>query len=329
MDISVPNEDYPFELGQVQPCSIDLRVSNVFWKPNRRQNVLSRLHLNRSAVVDLRRSSLHAVDPLRNWKRLDLKEGQDVLIKPGEVLMGRVFERFTVPSGHAGKIEGRSSYARLGLAIHCTGDFINPGWGGFMPLQLLNCGPYPIRLIPYLSICQLMLVRLSSESESNYGETDRQSKYDNDDGGPSKWWLDDHVKELQTRLAESNVEESIRQEIIDTVKPESPEIIERFEGFLDSRKVREIHDAEGLLTAFSKREDSRRWLDRGMIGLPGVIFALVCGALFAGFQIWHVVLYVGLVVSFVPAIRSYFRRDAGYLGTSEKEQLNRPAGQTS
>ncbi len=79
--------------------------------------------------------------------------------------MGRVYEKLHIPERYAGKIEGRSSFARLGLSIHATGDFINPGWSGFMPLQLYNAGEYPIVITPYLPLCQLMLIPLSGLPE--------------------------------------------------------------------------------------------------------------------------------------------------------------------
>ncbi len=154
------------------------------------------------------------------------------MIKPGHVLMGGSTDA-RIPPGHAGKIEGRSSYARLGLAVHCTGDFINPGWEGFMPLQLCNFGPYPLRIAPYFSICQLMIVRLSAESARSYGDQELRSKYINDDGGPSLWWRDARVSQLQLRLGAVNVSERIRQEIVETVRFQNPQILERLQHDID------------------------------------------------------------------------------------------------
>ena len=159
MKIAGSNPDHPFEPErQIQPCSIDLRISDVFWKPRRRRRLWRQLMPWREVTIDLRRSSINALDPIRDWKKFEVKEGQFVTIKPGHTVMGRVYERFRMPTNCAGKIEGRSSFARLGLSVHCTGDFINPGWEGYMPLQLSNVGPYPLRLAPYFSICQLMLI---------------------------------------------------------------------------------------------------------------------------------------------------------------------------
>ncbi len=59
-----------------------------------------------------------------------------------------------------------------------------------MPLQLYNAGEYPIVITPYLPLCQLMLIPLSGLPERSYGEPELESKYINDDGGPSLWWRD-------------------------------------------------------------------------------------------------------------------------------------------
>lgn len=151
MGIEGPEPAHPFNPAeQVQPCSIDLRVSNVFWRPSRRRE-FRRLVLRRPHAIDLRRAGVHDLDALRDLKRVELKEGEFIGIKPGQVVMGRIYERFRMPPDCAGKIEGRSSYARLGLAVHLTGDFINPGWEGYMPLQMFNAGPYPILLPPFRS----------------------------------------------------------------------------------------------------------------------------------------------------------------------------------
>jgi len=102
MKIEGPLAAHPFEVGQVQPCSIDLRVSNVFWRPSRR-GITARLLRRRAYAIDLRHSKAHDLDPRRDWKKLDLAEGDVVTIKPRGVLMGRVYERFQIPPGYAGK----------------------------------------------------------------------------------------------------------------------------------------------------------------------------------------------------------------------------------
>jgi len=325
MGIDGPNTDHPFEPDrQIQPCSIDLRISNVFWKPRRQRRVWRRLMPWRDIAIDLRRSSLHDLDPIRDWKRFDIAEGQYVTIRPGETVMGRVYERFKVPSSCAGKIEGRSSFARLGLAVHCTGDFINPGWQGFMPLQLSNYGPYPLRLAPYFSICQLMLVRLASEPERSYGDAELRSKYINDEGGPSLWWRDDRVEQLQLRLGQSNAQEAIRQEIVNEVRFQSTEVLARFQRDIDRKRVGDLENADQTLQDFARRESRRQLLDHVALASPVLFGGAVLASLFAAFDYWTIILLVATVISVVFAFVAYERRDDGYLGTSELGALPPP-----
>ena len=149
----------PFDAEvQVQPASIDLRLSHVFWRPQRR------------FPVDLRRTRLLEIQPRRYYRKVRLGLGETMTLKPGELLLGRTLEEFTIPNGYAAELIGRSSFARMGLMISATGGFINPGWRGRMPLQLVNFGPNPIRLVAELPICQILIAKLTGIEERPYGD---------------------------------------------------------------------------------------------------------------------------------------------------------------
>jgi len=258
---------------------------------------------------------------MRDWKRFDIAEGQSITIKPGHTIMGRVYESFHMPTNCAGKIEGRSSFARLGLAIHCTGDFINPGWSGFMPLQLTNVSPYPLRLAPYFSICQLMLIPLASQPERSYGDAELRSKYINDEGGPSLWWRDARVEQLQERLGRANAHEAIQREIVNRVRFQSTEVLARFQHDIDRKRIGEIENAAQVLDEFARREDRRRLIDTIALATPLLFAGGVVASVFAAFGVWTVVLIVTTALSSVGAFLAYERRDDGYLGTSDLRAL--------
>lgn len=296
---------------QIQPCSIDLRLSNVVWR-RRKAHWLRRL-VRRGPTVDLRKSHVQELDPRREWRKVTLGDGDSVTIWPGEVLMTRIYERFRIPDEYAGKIEGRSSYARIGLAIHCTGDFINPGWNGFMPLQLLNASPFPIKILPYLPICQLMIIRLSALPERTYGDQELASKYVNDDGGPSYWWRDRTVGELHERLGNANVPLGIQNEIVELVRFEDAEMLERFERFVGRKRIGEVDNADSVLDEFAQRESHRRWLDR-LIGLPFVAaFAISVGILALPYEAWHLAVWMVMLACAPAALYALDRRDVPYL----------------
>ncbi|HWT92980.1 MAG TPA: dCTP deaminase [Solirubrobacteraceae bacterium] len=330
MELTCPNSAHQFdESTQVQPCSIDLRISNVFWRPSRRRRIWRRLLPGREHRIDLRHSQIQDLDPLRDWKQSNLKEGDSITLKPGQIAMGRIYERFRVPPGYAGKIEGRSSFARLGLSIHCTGDFVNPGWEGFMPLQLYNAGPYPLRLTPFLSVCQLMLIPLSSTSERSYGDTALQSKYANDDGGPSLWWRDERVRQLQKRLGEFHATERMQQDIIDLVRFENPDVLERFQDYVRRRRVGDVENAEQVLEDFSQREGKLRLADNVAIAAPAVLASAFIGGLFADIGTLQFMLGGLTIASFYAAFSAYVRRGSGYLDApSLLAARKRPRGES-
>ncbi|TAL51157.1 dCTP deaminase [Patescibacteria group bacterium] len=231
---------------QIQPASIDLRLDSVFWRQTSR------------STIDLRRSKLLELSPRRYWTKSHLDPGECVVLKPGQMVLGRTFEVFTIPTTCAGKLEGRSSFARMGIAVHCSADFINPGYRGRMPLQLINHGKAPVRIFPHIPVCQLVLVKLSSEPDRAYGARELSSKYMDDDGGPSYWWRDKRIRGLQKAIGEHDVAQHIQDAILDIVGHREPELIERFESTVNRMRVGELSNADDVLDRFARYEDHRR-----------------------------------------------------------------------
>ena len=263
--------------------------------------------------MDLRKSHIEEIDPRREWRKVELSDGESVTIRPGQVVMTRIYERFRIPDNYAGKIEGRSSYARIGLAIHCTGDFINPGWHGYMPLQLFNASPFPIKVLPFLPICQLMLIPISSEPEKTYGDDELASKYVNDDGGPSYWWRDRSVQALHAKLGKANVPIGIQKEVVDLVKFEDAEMLGRFEGYVGRKRASQVDNADTILEEFSISEGRRKWLDRAA-GFPFLVaLALSIGLLTIPYEAWHWLVWIVTAISSAGAFYAVERRDGEYL----------------
>jgi hypothetical protein len=168
------------------------------------------------------------------------------------------------------------------------------------------------------------LVPLASEPERSYGDADLRSKYDNDEGGPSLWWRDARVEQLQQRLGQTNAHEAIRQEIVDRVRFQSTEVLARFQRDIDRRRVGEIENADQVLDDFSRRENRRRLMDRTILASPILFGGGVVASVFAAFGVWTIVLIALLVMSLVAAFVAYERRDDGYLGTNDLRALRSP-----
>lgn len=330
LDITAAYSDYPLRPDdQIQPCSVDLRLDTTFWIPRRLPSLILRPWAR--GAIDLRRSRLHEVSPRRYWRQISLKPGESFTLKPGRMVLCRVYEEFTVPSRFAGKVEGRSSYARLGLMIHCAADFINPGWRGHMPLELVNFNRNSIRIVPFMPICQLMLVKLSDEPARTYGDVRLSSKYVGDDGGPSYWWRDQLVSDLLADLGDRDLAVGVQEGILDELGEEpSLDVLVRLERFARELPVGEVDNAQSMLLRFSKKEASTKrnhTLARTTAkAAPGFILAAAIGANFEDVAGWVMVLFaVILVLSLAPSWYAWTIAEGEYLTEDRLRKGDPPA----
>lgn len=151
-----PNTEFPFiKENQIQPASIDLRLGNKimrFRKEIENFDTKNILHAN----------DLYDVEQVEN--------GNPIMIEPHQTIFGEIYERICIPNYLSARIRGRNRISRLGISVHCTGDYINPGFIGDMPLQISNHNDFPVILYPYTSICQMVLYRLSDTPLVSYRE---------------------------------------------------------------------------------------------------------------------------------------------------------------
>lgn len=148
----------PFNpVAQIGPGSIDLRLSPTV---RRYKEEISCTDLSTKGDTEL----------------VELDPEQDFVIQPGELWLATTLEVVMLPSNIAGLITGRSSIARLGLLVQCSQDFIQPGHAQLIPLQLINITTRPIKIKPYLSICQLALLYTTSNASIPYSQRE-DAKY--------------------------------------------------------------------------------------------------------------------------------------------------------
>jgi len=244
LEINTSLREHPFAEDQVKVCSIDLRCDQVFWEQRRF-----------SGSLDLAAAVLMEASPRRHWRKRELALGRPIKLWPRQMVLGRTYERFRIPPEYAGKITGRSSYARLGIEISCTCDLINPGWEGHVPLEIINNGVRPVLIYPLLPLAQIFFIPLSSSAEQHYADRTRfKSKYMNDDGGPSYWWRDAMVE----RIYQSYLSRRIDQEAIERLKGQIDKLdddgIFRFERFIRKQRLGEVTNVEDLIESFSRSE---------------------------------------------------------------------------
>jgi dCTP deaminase len=151
----------PWDPGLVQPASIDLRLGDSFRV----------FHNHRTSAIDLR-------DPPDNLTEAVLvPEGEPFVIHPGEFCLGRTLEWVRIPDDIVARIEGKSSLGRLGLIVHATAGFCDPGFQGTLTLELNNLTRVPIKLYPNLPIAQLSFMTLDRPAQKPYGSPGLGSHY--------------------------------------------------------------------------------------------------------------------------------------------------------
>jgi dCTP deaminase len=151
----------PWDPGLVQPASVDLRLGDSFRV----------FHNHRATVIDLRRP------PDNLTEEVVVPEGDSFVIHPGEFCLGRTLEWVELPDDIVARIEGKSSLGRLGLIVHATAGFCDPGWKGTLTLELNNLTRVPIILHPGLEIAQLSFMMLDRPAVRPYGSPELGSHY--------------------------------------------------------------------------------------------------------------------------------------------------------
>jgi len=106
---------------------------------------------------------------------------EEFMLHPQQFVLASTIERVTIPPDLVARLEGRSSLGRLGIVVHATAGYIDPGFEGTITLELSNICIHPIKLYPGMRIAQLSLHELSSAAERPYG-AGRGSKYGGQDG---------------------------------------------------------------------------------------------------------------------------------------------------
>lgn len=149
----------PFRRECVEPASIDLHLSDEFLVPD----------ISNVRCIDLN-------DPIDFMKHVVVGiEGY--VLHPGEFILGVTEERVALPANIVGKIEGKSSLGRLGLMVHVTAGFIDPGFRGPVTLEMKNLLQVPIVLRPGKKICQIAFAKMETPALNPY-----QGRYQDSEG---------------------------------------------------------------------------------------------------------------------------------------------------
>jgi dCTP deaminase len=153
----------PFDPACVQPSSVDLHVDAEFRV----------FRNNRYPFIDVKQEQ-------DLTELVEVKPDEPFILHPGEFVLGSTLERVSIPDDLVARLEGKSSLGRLGLLIHSTAGYVDPGWDGFLTLELSNVANLPITLYPGMKIGQISFFQLTTAAETPYGSAG--NKYQNQMG---------------------------------------------------------------------------------------------------------------------------------------------------
>ena len=151
----------PYDPHDLQPSSVDLHLDRSFRV----------FRNNRYAYIDVRSPQPDLTE------LLTIAEDEPFILHPGEFVLGQTHEWVELPDDLVARLEGKSSLGRLGLLIHSTAGYVDPGWKGNLTLELSNVANLPIALYAGMRIGQISFFKMSSAVDRPYGSPELGSKY--------------------------------------------------------------------------------------------------------------------------------------------------------
>ena len=175
----------PYDPADLQPSSVDLHLDRSFRV----------FRNNRYPFIDVRSPQPDLTELLR------VADDEPFVLHPGEFVLGQTLEWVELPDDLVARLEGKSSLGRLGLLIHSTAGYVDPGWKGNLTLELSNVANLPIALYYGMRIGQISFFRMSSPVERPYGSAGLGSKYQGQSEPTASAFHQDYAAGRRTRDA--------------------------------------------------------------------------------------------------------------------------------
>lgn len=136
----------------IQPASVDLALDSEFIR-----------------YIDRTDEPLDPSEPVKGLEIVGANTSTGVFVlEPKDFVLAATKERVRIPADLVGRLEGKSSLARLGLIVHTTAGYVDPGFNGNLTLELFNANNRPIVLREGMAICQISFIQLTSPAENPY-----------------------------------------------------------------------------------------------------------------------------------------------------------------
>jgi len=151
----------PLDPRDIQPASVDLHLD---------KQILD-FRNSRRPYIDLRQDTSDLTE------MVEIAEDHPFLLHPGEFVLGSTLEVIQIPNDLVARLEGKSSLGRIGLLIHSTAGYVDPGWRGRLTLELSNVARLPITLYRGMRIGQISFQRMTTPVDRPYGSAELGSRY--------------------------------------------------------------------------------------------------------------------------------------------------------
>lgn len=170
----------PLDTSCIQPASVDIHLD---------KKLLVFRTWRHPFYIDVKQS-------LDNLTELvEISEENPFFLHPGEFVLASTVESITLPDDIVARLEGKSSLGRIGLLIHSTAGYVDPGWQGCLTLELSNVAKLPVTLYYKMKIGQISFLRLTSPADRVYGAEGLGSKYQGQTEPTASKYYQDFVKE--------------------------------------------------------------------------------------------------------------------------------------
>lgn len=141
----------PFSAEQLGSASIDLTLSNEWWF-FKKSFIEQQVDL---AKIDFKQATEKVVS-------------NTAILLPGQMCLGKTVEKITLGPDVIGQLEGRSRFARMGLAVHVTSAIVQPGSDNHQVLEIVNFAPFSVVLHKGMRISQVLFDETKTESSKPY-----------------------------------------------------------------------------------------------------------------------------------------------------------------
>lgn len=186
----------PYNPDSLQPASIDLTLWNEIWE------IPNHWEIDPYETEELEQRMLS-----EEYGYLKSRiQSKGLWIKPQTLYIASTSEAVTIPNHLVGRVEGKSSLGRLGLIIHVTAGYVDPGWRkGQITLEIISTNRF--KLYPGMPVCQLSVQKLETTCERPYGSGASGSRYQGQQGPQLSRYGHGRVKPSELDSAQEGMRE--------------------------------------------------------------------------------------------------------------------------